>query len=215
MDQATKLRQLVQDKTFSERGSLTLKREREVFAILDSGRERDNFVSNLAVILERNGKVLLQVDAGDSEDISDVICSNDNNNNIIAVRVYRGQKESFLEVLRCCGVLVLITTPEAKNILDTYAFAKSALGYNPNLAVTLVVDGAVSQAEAERVANKFLGVAKKFSQFDVEYLGHIPDEQVIANASSQQELFVAANTIADNMNRIVGRLLEITDNVNK
>lgn len=81
---------------------------------------------------------------------------------------------------------LIITTPEPTSITDAYALVKVMHGQENATPFRMIVNRVEDQQEAERVADKIAGVAKRFLQIDIPLLGYISDDVQVVKAVKKQ-----------------------------
>lgn len=78
-----------------------------------------------------------------------------------------------------CERVLLVTTPDVTALTDAYAFLKVLVQRDPRVAPCFVVNRATSAAEAEDVADRLRGAARKFLGRDVPSLGMLSDDRAV------------------------------------
>jgi flagellar biosynthesis protein FlhG len=76
-------------------------------------------------------------------------------------------------------VVLLVTTPDVTALTDAYAFLKVLLQRKPDLVPLFLVNRATSEQEAEHVAERLRGVARKFLGREPRYVGWLPDDHAV------------------------------------
>jgi flagellar biosynthesis protein FlhG len=133
-------------------------------------RQRDSLIRSFTLLDRLADILIIDTAAGVSADVSSfVLAAND---------------------------LVVVTTPDPASITDSYALVKvmTSLGAGP--AIHLLLNQVSGSAEADEVALKLTGVARRFLGIEVGTVGFIPADPHVALATRRQSalltLFPAA-----------------------
>jgi len=78
-----------------------------------------------------------------------------------------------------CDRVLLVTTPDVTALTDAYAFLKVLVQRDPSATPCFVVNRAMSQAEAQEIAERLRGAARKFLAREVVCLGWLPDDRAV------------------------------------
>ncbi|MCL2456467.1 MAG: MinD/ParA family protein, partial [Defluviitaleaceae bacterium] len=90
--------------------------------------------------------------------------------------------------IRASSDTIVVTTPDPTAIADAYALIKSVKTTMPEVDVLrLVVNCAVSEAEANDVFEKLSGVSARFLGIKIFYLGYIPFDSYLVRAVRKQK----------------------------
>ncbi|GAS81039.1 MinD/ParA family protein [Paenibacillus amylolyticus] len=81
---------------------------------------------------------------------------------------------------------LIITTPEPTSITDAYALVKVMHGQENATPFRMIVNRVEDEREAERVADKIAGVARRFLQTDIPLLGYISEDAQVVKAVKRQ-----------------------------
>ena len=101
-----------------------------------------------------------------------------------------GISSAVMEFLVASGEIILVTTPEPTSITDSYSLLK-ALNQQPRFlrenTVIKVVSNRVSSAEeGQQLYNKLNAVVARYLKLPLNYLGAIPQDQMLARGVMQQ-----------------------------
>lgn len=109
-----------------------------------------------------------------------------------------GISSNVLSFVLASNEVLLVTTPEPTAITDAYAMIKVLSKRRKDLNIKLLVNLACSREEAELTMNKIRSVTRRFLDVNVEYFGHILQDQNVPIAARLQKSFVKEypNTIA-------------------
>ncbi len=88
--------------------------------------------------------------------------------------------------------ILVVTTPEPAAITDAYATVKTLLREDNTAQISLVMNLAADQAEAERLADRLTRVITKFVGVDVPFRCFIPSDPWVRRAIRRQEPFFLA-----------------------
>jgi len=97
-----------------------------------------------------------------------------------------GVSRDVSEFVLAAQEALIITTPEPTAIADAYALIKVVTRESSNFVVHLVVNQAVSAAEAADVALKVGAVSQRFLQVSVDCPGYLPTDPAVAQAVRRQ-----------------------------
>jgi len=86
--------------------------------------------------------------------------------------------------------VIVVTTPDAASLAGAYATIKELFRADSRAAVWLVVNMAASRLEAARAFSAVAGVAQRFLGAAVRYLGWVPAEVCVLQASRRRVPFV-------------------------
>ncbi|MDI6870370.1 MAG: MinD/ParA family protein [Bacillota bacterium] len=88
---------------------------------------------------------------------------------------------------------VIITTPEPTAVTDAYGLVKMLSLHNQEATVRIVVNMVESQAEGKAVFERLRAVSHRFLGLDIEYLGSVERDGVVAKAVRDQRPFMISN----------------------
>lgn len=97
-----------------------------------------------------------------------------------------GLSRENMKFIGAADECLIITTPEPTSITDAYALVKVMHGQENATPFRMIVNRVEDQQEAERVADKIAGVAKRFLQIDIPLLGYISDDVQVVKAVKKQ-----------------------------
>lgn len=100
-----------------------------------------------------------------------------------------GLSKSVINFVLAADDIVVLTTPEPHALTDAYAIIKVLNEKNSKLPVRLVVNRVGSQSEAERVAQHLISVIRRFLQIQVESIGYLPEDPMVAQGVKQFKPF--------------------------
>lgn len=109
---------------------------------------------------------------------------------VIIVDTGAGISDAVLEFLVASGEILLVTTPEPTSITDSYSLIK-ALNRHPRFSreetkVKVITNRVDSTEEGKRLYEKLNAVVEKYIKLPLEYLGAIPQDQLLSRAVMQQ-----------------------------
>ncbi len=93
-----------------------------------------------------------------------------------------GISPNVLHLCSCADVLVTVTTPEPHAMTDAYGLIKVMAEDYSNTKVNLIVNRAISKDQALKVSARIADVSARFLGVDVNFLGHIPDDEMLQNS---------------------------------
>jgi len=97
-----------------------------------------------------------------------------------------GVSDQALLFVGCSDLTVLVTTPDITAMTDAYSWIKVATVRRRESPLALVVNRSRSEAQASAVAEKLLGVARRFLGLDLPYLGCIPEDPAVAESVARR-----------------------------
>ncbi|MGC5771471.1 MinD/ParA family protein [Paenibacillus pabuli] len=97
-----------------------------------------------------------------------------------------GLSKENMKFIGAADECLIITTPEPTSITDAYALVKVMHGQENATPFRMIVNRVEDQQEAERVADKIAGVAKRFLQTDIPLLGYISEDAQVVKAVKRQ-----------------------------
>lgn len=109
---------------------------------------------------------------------------------VIIVDTGAGISDAVLEFLVASGEILLVTTPEPTSITDSYSLLK-ALSRHPrfdrNMSIIKVLANRVeSEQEGQSLFTRLNTVVARYLKLPIQYLGSIPQDQLLARAVMQQ-----------------------------
>ena len=111
---------------------------------------------------------------------------------IIIVDTGAGISDSVMEFVIASPEVLLITTPEPSSLTDSYSLIKTLhrnLDFNYRDTVINVIANRVnSAADGQAVFEKLSSVVSRFLNWNVNYLGLVPQDPVIEKAVRQQQV---------------------------
>ena len=131
-------------------------------ANLDEAR-RSRFIQSLSELDSLADVVLLDTGAGLSHNVMSFLCAVDE--------------------------VIVVTTPEPTAITDAYATIKVLSQENPRAQQRLVINMAQSEADAQAVAQRLQGIARRFLNRDLDCLGYLPHDAAVSRAVRAQQPF--------------------------
>lgn len=97
-----------------------------------------------------------------------------------------GLSKENMKFIGAADECLIVTTPEPTSITDAYALVKVMHGQENATPFRMIVNRVEDQQEAERVAEKIAGVAKRFLQIDIPLLGYISEDAQVVKAVKRQ-----------------------------
>ncbi|WJM10430.1 MinD/ParA family protein [Paenibacillus sp. PK1-4R] len=97
-----------------------------------------------------------------------------------------GLSRENMKFIGAADECLIITTPEPTSITDAYALVKVMHGQENATPFRMIVNRVEDEREAERVAEKIAGVARRFLQTDIPLLGYISEDAQVVKAVKRQ-----------------------------
>ena len=106
---------------------------------------------------------------------------------VIIIDTGAGISDAVLEFLVASGEILLVTTPEPTSITDAYSLLK-ALSRHPRFSnehsqIKVISNRVGSEQEGKTLFNKLNVVVSKYLNLGLEFLGSIPQDMELSNAS--------------------------------
>jgi flagellar biosynthesis protein FlhG len=106
----------------------------------------------------------------------------------IIIDTRAGLSNAVTNFIRAASDTIVVTTPDPTAIADAYALIKSIKASMPDMGqLKLVVNCAVSDAEATEVYEKLNGVSARFLGIKLLFLGCIPFDSYLVRAVRKQK----------------------------
>ena len=109
---------------------------------------------------------------------------------IIIVDTGAGISDAVLEFLVASGEILLVTTPEPTSITDSYSLLKALARHSrfspDNSQVKMIANKVENAAEGQALYNKLNAVVARYLKLPVEYLGAVPEDNLLSKAVMQQ-----------------------------
>jgi len=110
---------------------------------------------------------------------------------VIIIDTGAGITDSVLEFVTASSEVLLVTTPEPTSITDAYALLKTlnkkAEFSSDNTVIKMIANRVNSYDEAKQLFNKLNLVVDKFLDFNIEFLGAVPQDNTVSKAIMQQK----------------------------
>lgn len=109
---------------------------------------------------------------------------------VIIIDTGAGISDAVLEFLVASGEIILVTTPEPTSITDSYSLLK-ALNRHPRFlrdysTIKVIANRVNNKDEGASLFRKLNSVVARYLNLPIEYLGSVPQDQMLANAVMQQ-----------------------------
>ena len=111
---------------------------------------------------------------------------------ILLIDTGAGISDSVMEFVLASPEVLLITTPEPSSLTDSYSLIKT-LYRNPDFnyketVINVIANRVNSAADGQAVFDKFSSVVSKFLNWNVNYLGLVPQDPDVERAVRQQQV---------------------------
>jgi len=129
---------------------------------------------------------------------------------IILIDTGAGLHRNVLAFVLAAEEAVIITTPEPTALMDAYGMIKILYKEKRNPVVTVIVNMALNQKEADEAGKKLVLLSKRFLNLEVDYGGFIPrDENMIRAVKEQRPILLSSplSPAAVSLNRLAENLL--------
>ena len=109
---------------------------------------------------------------------------------IIIIDTGAGISDAVLEFLVASGEILLVTTPEPTSITDSYSLLKALARHSrfstDNSQVKMIANKVENAEEGQALYNKLNAVVARYLKLPVEYLGAVPEDNLLSKAVMQQ-----------------------------
>ena len=113
-------------------------------------------------------------------------------NDFILIDTPAGIGSNVTTILRAADEVVVVTTPEPTAVFDAYATIKVAARHAPTQRLQIIINQVHNPRDAQQIFEQLAGVAERFLDRELIYLGMIVDDQSVRRAVKQQEPFIQA-----------------------
>ncbi|MBS6062373.1 MinD/ParA family protein [Criibacterium bergeronii] len=167
---------------------------------------------NLSII--SGGSGILEMADVDEIKLKKVVTSLSYLNNVsdyVLIDTGAGISNVVTSFAQIASELIVITTTEPTSIADSYALIKVVSNKDRNKKISLVINKADNQKEANEVFTNINAVAEKFINKKLEYLGFIYEDPNVARAVKKQKPIIETAP----QNRVSKCIVAICDKVTK
>jgi flagellar biosynthesis protein FlhG len=126
---------------------------------------------------------------------------------IVLIDTGAGLSDNVLSFVTAAEEVIVVTTPEPTALADAYATIKVVSRDNPDALLSVVVNMAATEAEADATAERLRLVAKQFLDIDLGILGVILQDPAVPRAVRAQRP-VVAEWPAGPTARALGRMVD-------
>jgi flagellar biosynthesis protein FlhG len=106
---------------------------------------------------------------------------------VILIDTGAGLHSNVLAFVLAAEEVVIVTTPEPTALMDAYGMIKILHREKSRPQVSVVVNMAAHQAEADEAGKKLAILSKRFLNLDIEYLGFVPRDAAMIKAVREQK----------------------------
>ena len=111
---------------------------------------------------------------------------------VILIDTGAGISDSVMEFVIASPEVLLITTPDPSSLTDSYSLIKTLyrnrqFNYE-DVMINVIANRVNSAADGQAVYDKLSSVVSKFLNWNVNYLGLVPQDPVIEKAVRQQQV---------------------------
>lgn len=103
-----------------------------------------------------------------------------------------GISKNVANVAMAADEVVVVTTPEPTAITDAYAMVKTISAADSTAKVKLVMNMAVSKAEADRISSKIAAVSRQFLNMYIERVGVVVKDDTVSKSIREKRLLMRA-----------------------
>lgn len=113
-----------------------------------------------------------------------------------------GMNHNLIRFIQSAQDIFLVTTTEPSSLTDAYATLKSLHYHHPLMSVRCLINRAENERDAWTAWRKISGVAQRFLNKELDYLGYLPDDRVVRDAAKNQRPFVLEQPKSGVSNRL-------------
>ncbi len=106
---------------------------------------------------------------------------------VILIDTGAGLHPNVLAFVLAAEEVVIVTTPEPTALMDAYGMIKILYREKQNPLITVVVNMASNQAEADEAGKKLVILSKRFLDLEIKYLGFVPRDPAMIRAVREQK----------------------------
>jgi flagellar biosynthesis protein FlhG len=106
---------------------------------------------------------------------------------IILIDTGAGLHRNVLAFALAAEEVIVVTTPEPTALMDAYGMIKILYREKKNPSISVVVNMAAHQTEADDAGKKLVVLSKRFLNLNVEYIGFIPRDSGMIRAVKEQK----------------------------
>jgi len=129
---------------------------------------------------------------------------------VILIDTGAGLHRNVLAFVLAADEAVVVTTPEPTALMDAYGMIKILYREKRNPTVTVFVNMASNQKEADEAGKKLVLLSKRFLNLEVDYGGFIPRDENMVRAVKEQKPVLLSSPLspaAVSLNRLAENLL--------
>ena len=151
---------------------------------------------------------LAQLDTKGSQRLIDQLRFLEDRTDYLLIDTGAGISQNVISFCLAADQIVVVTTPEPAALADAYGIIKVIHQSRPEALVSLLVNRAEHAEEADFIQERLRKVAWEFLQFDVRFLGFLPQDRQMYVAVRQQTpllLFSPMSPAAVGLREMVAR----------
>jgi flagellar biosynthesis protein FlhG len=129
---------------------------------------------------------------------------------LILIDTGAGLHRNVLAFVLAAEEVVIVTTPEPTALMDAYGMIKVLYREKRNPVISVVVNMAGNQIEADEAGKKLVILSKRFLNLEIDYLGFVPRDPAMIKAVREQKpvlLSAPSSPAAISLTRLAGMLL--------
>lgn len=121
-----------------------------------------------------------------------------------------GMANNVMGVLCAASEVIVVTTPEPTSLIDAYALIKALHQHSPSKPIWVVVNNAVGIDDGEKIFAQLGGVANRFLNRSLKYLGAVVRDNDVVEAVRRQRPVVvhAPDRPASRSFRLIAKYLD-------
>lgn len=127
-----------------------------------------------------------------------------------------GVSKNILRLIAASQEIIVVTTPEPTAIMDAYALIKTIVSRNSDAKMSIIINRAENQNEAEDTIRKFISVVQLYLDTEVQSLGYIVNDSIVARAVKLQRPFILSfpkSAASRNVEEIAWKFMDIESKV--
>jgi flagellar biosynthesis protein FlhG len=116
-----------------------------------------------------------------------------NQSDLILIDTGAGLHRNVLAFVVAAEEVVIVTTPEPTALMDAYGMIKILYREKHKPIITVLVNMASNQLEADEAGKKLVILSKRFLNLDIDYLGFIPRDPAMIRAVREQKPIILSS----------------------
>lgn len=156
--------------------------------------------NGIKIVASGSGGVRELADLNDEQRTKflDALLALQNQSDLILIDTGAGLHRNVLAFVLAAEEVVVVTTAEPTSLMDAYGMIKILYREKKNPIISVIVNMASTQAEADEAGKKLTILARRFLNLEIDYLGFVPRDMAMIKAVKEQKpvILSAPNCLA-------------------